>query len=426
MPASTESFRRATDPLAHLPDVLHVRDDDGCRRQRDSAGHRGVRAQHDRGGRLPVRDDGRHRRGRAAPRFPRRSARPQADDHPRSRALRRQLAACSPSATLSARSSRCWRVSGLGISVFKTGALALIGDISASTTSHTRFMNTVEGFFAVGAIVGPAVVATLIAQACRGNGCTCIAARDLRRARRDRQPRALSRADERSRRARQRCGRWSSVMKDPLALGFSAARDALRRGRSRDLCLDADVSAGLRRLVRLAAGVRADDLLRAARRGTIPRRMAARPRVLDGRAGVSACAIFLCFLGSLFVRRRSRGAGCCRCPGLFMSIMYPTLNSKGISCFPKSQHGAAAGVILFFTAAAAALGPLAMGAVSDAYGSDRGRLRAGDGLRLLAAGGLAVNWLLDPSRAACRARTARTSRAPQQRDRARSRPPVHE
>ena len=30
-----------------------------------------------------------------------------------------------------------------------------------------------------------------------------------------------------------------------------------------------------------------------------------------------------------------------------MSIMYPTLNSKGISCFPKSQHGAAAGVILF-------------------------------------------------------------------------------
>ena len=46
-------------------------------------------------------------------------------------------------------------VSGLGISVFKTGALALIGDVSSSTTSHTRFMNTVEGFFAVGAIVGP-------------------------------------------------------------------------------------------------------------------------------------------------------------------------------------------------------------------------------------------------------------------------------
>ena len=52
---------------------------------------------------------------------------------------------------------------GLGISVFKTGALALIGDITPSTAAHTRFMNTVEGFFAVGAIVGPAVVATLLA-----------------------------------------------------------------------------------------------------------------------------------------------------------------------------------------------------------------------------------------------------------------------
>ena len=51
-----------------------------------------------------------------------------------------------------------------------------------------------------------------------------------------------------------------------------------------------------------------------------------------------------------------------------MSVVYPTINSKGISCFPKSEHGAVAGVILFFTCAAAALGPLAMGAVSDTFG----------------------------------------------------------
>ena len=31
--------------------------------------------------------------------------------------------------------------------------------------------------------------------------------------------------------------------------------------------------------------------------------------------------------------------------GLFMSMIYPTLNSKGISCFPKVEHGAVAGVI---------------------------------------------------------------------------------
>ena len=49
-------------------------------------------------------------------------------------------------------------VAGIAIGIFKTGALALIGDISKSTTEHTSTMNNVEGFFAVGAIIGPAIV----------------------------------------------------------------------------------------------------------------------------------------------------------------------------------------------------------------------------------------------------------------------------
>ena len=49
--------------------------------------------------------------------------------------------------------------SGLGIGVFKSGALALIGDISHSTREHARTMNLIEGFFGVGAIAGPAIVA---------------------------------------------------------------------------------------------------------------------------------------------------------------------------------------------------------------------------------------------------------------------------
>src|SRR3989442_12432729 len=35
--------------------------------------------------------------------------------------------------------------------------------------------------------------------------------------------------------------------------------------------------------------------------------------------------------------------------GLFMSVIYPTINSKGISCVPKFEHGSAAGVMLFYT-----------------------------------------------------------------------------
>src|SRR5213080_2814648 len=54
-------------------------------------------------------------------------------------------------------------ISGAAIGIFKTGALALIGDISKSTIEHTASMNTVEGFFAVGAIIGPAIVARLLA-----------------------------------------------------------------------------------------------------------------------------------------------------------------------------------------------------------------------------------------------------------------------
>jgi fucose permease len=78
--------------------------------------------------------------------------------------------------------------------------------------------------------------------------------------------------------------------------------------------------------------------------------------------------ILLCYTGSFI----SGTATVVLLPlsGLFMSVIYPTINSKGISCFPKTSHGAVAGIILFFTAAGAALGPLAMGAISDLFGSN--------------------------------------------------------
>ena len=54
-------------------------------------------------------------------------------------------------------------LSGIAIGIFKTGALALIGDISTSTAQHTSIMNTAEGFFGIGAIIGPAILARLLA-----------------------------------------------------------------------------------------------------------------------------------------------------------------------------------------------------------------------------------------------------------------------
>jgi fucose permease len=81
-----------------------------------------------------------------------------------------------------------------------------------------------------------------------------------------------------------------------------------------------------------------------------------------------------------------------------MSILYPTLNSKGISCFPRSQHGAVAGVILFFSCAAAALGPLAMGAVSDLFGHARYGFVLATVFAALLSAGLLFNWVYDPAR----------------------------
>jgi fucose permease len=51
-----------------------------------------------------------------------------------------------------------------------------------------------------------------------------------------------------------------------------------------------------------------------------------------------------------------------------MSIIYPTINSKGIGCFSATDQGSVAGVILFFTCLGAILGPMSMSLVSDRFG----------------------------------------------------------
>lgn len=286
-------------------------------------------------------------------------------------------------------------IGGLGISVFKTGALALIGDISASTGSHTRLMNTVEGFFAVGAIAGPAIVATLIAAGVSWKWLYIVAALIcivlVIVASRVRYP-AVNRPTERA-----TLGEIAVILKDPLALGFSAlvmlyvaVEVAIYVWMPTYLQSYGGASAWLP-----AYALTIFFVLRAAGRFF--------GAWLLGRLSwtvalvVCAFAIFLCFLGSLLGGVET-GAWLLPLSGLFMSILYPTLNSKGISCFPRSQHGAAAGVILFFTAAAAALGPLAMGALSDAYGGTEAGFGLATVFALLLFVGLVGNLVFDPAR----------------------------
>jgi fucose permease len=81
-----------------------------------------------------------------------------------------------------------------------------------------------------------------------------------------------------------------------------------------------------------------------------------------------------------------------------MSVIYPTLNSKGISCLPKSEHGAGAGVILFFTCVSAVAAPLAIGAVGDTFGHIIYGFWLATGFAVLLFAGAVMNWLVNPTR----------------------------
>ncbi len=147
---------------ADVRDVHDVRHDDGFRRNHYSSDHQDISLEPDGRGHVSVRQHGGDRR--------------------------RGILSGSPGGYVRAGSAPSWlgltlfaaasylfaagnsfvyfsillAVSGIGIGVFKTGALALIGDLSKSTTEHTSLMNTVEGFFGVGSIIGPAILAHLL------------------------------------------------------------------------------------------------------------------------------------------------------------------------------------------------------------------------------------------------------------------------
>ncbi len=287
-------------------------------------------------------------------------------------------------------------ISGAAIGIFKTGALALVGDISTSTAEHTATMNTVEGFFAVGAIIGPALVTRLLAADMSWKWLYVIAATIcvvlIVTALLVKYPTTARAAEEPI-----DLKRTMRMMKSPYALGFSlgiflyvAAECAVY------VWMPTLMEGYSGRLALLATyGISIFFVLRA-----IGRFLGA--WVLARYSWTAVMAVFsflilLCFAGSI---AGGEALAACLLPlsGLFMSMIYPTLNSKGISCFPKAEHGAVAGVILFFTCAAAALGPLAMGAVSDAFGHPRYGFVLASAFAALLFVGLLLNWIYDPAR----------------------------
>ena len=80
-------------------------------------------------------------------------------------------------------------------------------------------------------------------------------------------------------------------------------------------------------------------------------------------------------------------------------LWWKTAVNRKMCVVTKSEHGAAAGVILFFTCASAVIAPLAMAAVSDAIGHARYGFVLATGFAALLFVGSVLNWCFNPTSA---------------------------
>jgi fucose permease len=257
-------------------------------------------------------------------------------------------------------------VSGLGIGIFKSGALALIGEVSSSTRQHAANMNLVEGFFGVGAIIGPGLVTLLLQGGMSWKWLYLIAAalcalliagtafapfpRPSGQAEQKADPRDALR-----------------MLGDPHALFFAALLVLYVAAEAAVYVWAPTYFAGYEGPgTWLAAfSVSVFFVLRAAGR-FLGAWLLSRH---DWTAVLAICSTAMAVLFAIAVLGgRTAAVFALPATGLFMSVLYPTINSTGISCFDRNRHGSIAGFLLFFTCVGAVLAPLAMGAVGDLAG----------------------------------------------------------
>lgn len=288
-------------------------------------------------------------------------------------------------------------IGGIAVGIFKTAALALIGDISTSTRAHTATMNVVEGFFGIGAIIGPAIVAYLLSHDASWKWLYLIAAifcgllmivawRVPYPQMRVTAPDGAPLAD------------MLAMLRNRYALAFSAGimlyvgvetaiyvwMPTLLAGYSGPGWQWAVYALSIFFILRVIGRFGGFWLLER----------------YDWTSVMALCgmAILLCFACAIF---GGRPFALVTLPlsGLFMSVIYPTLNSKGISCFPKAQHGAISGVILFFTCVSAVVAPLAMGLIGEYLGDAIYGFYLATAFAAVMAAGLIVNMIFDPANA---------------------------
>jgi fucose permease len=284
-------------------------------------------------------------------------------------------------------------LSGAAIGIFKTAALALIGDIVTSTKEHTSIMNMVEGFFGVGSIIGPAILARLLAHGLSWQwlyviaGTMCVLL--IVTASSVRYPAAKS--------SEARGSNPAAAITNRYILGFSL-------GAFLYVAVEAAIYVWMPTFL---AGYHGNAEWLAAYSISIFFLLRAAGRflgswMLNRFQWTAVLALFGALILACFAASVAGGVEWAifllPLSGLFMSVIYPTVNSKGISCLPKSEHGAGAGVILFFTCVSAVLAPLAMGAISDTMGGPGYGFILATVFAAVLCIGLTLNWLYNPTR----------------------------
>lgn len=285
-------------------------------------------------------------------------------------------------------------ISGLGIGIFKSGALALIGDLSNSTTQHVRTMNLIEGFFGVGAIIGPAMVAYLLqvgaswiwvyllaAAMCAVLILGTMLARFPAPVKSPEQP---TRATDAIRLSADPAAQFFG-----LALMLYVAAEAAIYVWAPTYLADYEGSW----IVLAGFAVSIFFVLRAAGRflGVWLLGRFSWSFVITSCSAAMAFLFWVAVLGGREVAIFALPA-----TGLFMSVLYPTINSTGISCFDRRRHGSIAGLLLFFTCVSAVLAPLAMGAMGDLLGDSRYTIALGAVFATLLVGLCVWNALRQP------------------------------
>ena len=287
-------------------------------------------------------------------------------------------------------------LSGAAIGIFKTGALALIGDISHSTAEHTSIMNTVEGFFGIGSIIGPALLAQLLKRSVpwqwlyviAGSMCVLLILTALR----VQYPTSTAAAEDTNLQA------VRTVSKNPFVLLFSFGAFLYVAVESAIYVWMPTLFDGYHGAGEWIAvySISIFFLLRAG--GRFLGAWMLTKFAWTSALTICSGAILGCFAASI-AGGVHWAVYALPLSGLFMSVIYPTVNSKGISCVPKSEHGAAAGVILFYTCISAVLAPLAIGAVSDAMGGPIYGFMLATGFAALLFVGMLLNHFLNPTSA---------------------------